>query len=342
VRSRLLLLSCIFIFALPFAKAQDLSAGKVTMPPWPPENGDGTYTNPVLYADYSDPDVIRVDDEVFVEPSPRVLQDRSHAALRIMTWNIRYDNPDDGVHAWPKRRDELLSFVAARHVDVLCIQEGLQHQVQFLKDGMTGFDVYGVGRDDGKQKGEYAAIYFRQSRFSCLAHGTFWLSTTPDVSSKGWDAALPRIVSWTRLYDSLARGDVYVFNTHFDHQGVVARENSARLLRTKVREIARTAPFILTGDFNAGEKDSCYRILTARTDSPPYFNDAMFRSLIPHEGPAVSFTGFPFTSVEVRERIDFIFVNDVAEVQRHAILEARREPGYISDHLPVLADIQPR
>jgi len=264
------------------------------------------------------------------------------SAVRIITWNIRYDNPDDGVHAWPQRRDTLLSFVAQRHVDVLCIQEGLTHQVKFLKEGMTGFDVRGVGRDDGKEKGEYTAIYFRQARFSCLASGTFWLSPTPSVPSKGWDAALPRIATWVHLRDSLEGGDLFVFNTHFDHMGVLARENSAHLLREKVREIAGDAPFILAGDFNASEKDSCYRILASRIEPPPYFNDTKYRSLTPNQGPSMSFTGFPFNSPEAGERIDFLFVNDGARVRSHATLDARRGPGYISDHLPVMADIAVR
>lgn len=270
-----------------------------------------------------------------MEPQP----DTVGAPMRVMTWNIRYDNPGDGVHAWPVRRDDVLSFIASRNVDVLCIQEGLQHQVAFLKDGLAGFDVRGVGRDDGKEQGEFAAIYFRTSRFTCTDAGTFWLSPTPEVPSRGWDAALPRIVTWVRLSDSSARGDVYVFNTHFDHQGVEAREQSAALIRAKVREIAGTTPFVLTGDFNAGPRDSCYGILVSRSGSPPHFNDAMLRSSVPHEGPGVSYTGFPFISDVPRERIDFIFVNDAARVRRHAILDARRGPGYISDHLPVAADI---
>ncbi len=267
------------------------------------------------------------------------LAQHTAAPLRVMTWNIRYDNPADGVHAWPLRREELLSAVISQRLDVLCIQEGLKHQVGYLRDGLTGFDVRGVGRDDGKEQGEYAAIYFRTSRFTCGDAGTFWLSPTPEVPSKGWDAALPRIVTWVRLYDSLARADVFVFNTHFDHQGVVAREQSAGLIREKVRAIAGTSAFVLTGDFNAGEKDSCYRILVARLGPPPFFNDAMHHALVPHAGPRVSYTGFPFVSDIPRERIDFIFVNDAAQVRRHAILDARREPGYISDHLPVVADL---
>lgn len=259
--------------------------------------------------------------------------------VRVMTWNIRYDNPDDGVHAWPVRRDTLLAFIASQHVDVMCIQEGLKHQVAFLKNGLAGFAVRGVGRDDGKEQGEYAAIYFRSSRFACRDAGTFWLSPTPEVPSKGWDAALPRIVTWVRLFDSLARGEVFVFNTHFDHQGVEARERSAELIREKVRAIAGTAPFVLTGDFNTGAKDSCYRLLVSRSGHPPYFNDAMSLSHVPHEGSDVSYTGFPFVSDIPRERIDFIMVNDAALVRRHAILDARCGPGYISDHLPVVADI---
>lgn len=261
------------------------------------------------------------------------------AEVRVMTWNIRYDNPDDGVHAWPLRREELLAAVAAQDVDILCIQEGLAHQVRYLQEGLEGFAVRGVGRDDGRQKGEYTAIYYRENRFTCTAGGTFWLSPTPDEPSRGWDAALPRIATWVRLRDTLAGTDLFVFNTHFDHMGVRARENSAALLRVKVRAIAGDAPFVLAGDFNTGDRDSCYRILTSRDGAPPFFHDAMHRSILPPAGPRVTYTGFPFTSSDQQDRIDFIFVNDATRVRRHITLDARRRPGYISDHLPVMADI---
>jgi endonuclease/exonuclease/phosphatase family metal-dependent hydrolase len=171
-------------------------------------------------------------------------------SVRIMTWNIRCNTPGDGIHAWPQRRDEFLSFLLSQQPDIICIQEGLPDQVAFLKDGLRGFDMRGVGRDDGKGKGEHSAIYFERARFVSAAGGTFWLSPTPSVPGKGWDAALPRIVTWVRLVDSSTASILYVFNTHFDHIGTEARENSARLLRSKIGEIAGGSPVVVTGDFN--------------------------------------------------------------------------------------------
>jgi endonuclease/exonuclease/phosphatase family metal-dependent hydrolase len=270
------------------------------------------------------------------------LNTRDTATIRIMTWNIRYDNPDDGIHAWPRRRDELLTFVLSKDPDILCIQEGLQSQVEFLKDGMAGFDRRGVGRDDGKQSGEYSAIYFRSARFGCRADGTFWLSPTPSVPGKGWDAACMRIVTWAQLHDSVTKTEFYVFNTHFDHEGVQARIHSARLLRLKIGGIARNRPFVLAGDFNSTDSDSAYRILTSRDGTSPCLEDAIRRSVTPHRGPRATFTGFELKDPGQGERIDYLFVSDSVLVNGHCTCIARRPAGFLSDHLPVCADIVPR
>jgi len=275
-------------------------------------------------------------------PQASVRTPGDSAMVRIMTWNIRYDNPDDGVHAWQNRKEELLSFVVSQELDVFCIQEGLAGQVEFLKNGLHGFDVRGVGRDDGKEKGEYSAIYFKRMRFACHADGTFWLSTTPRMPGKGWDAALPRIVTWVRLYDSLTTSHLYVFNTHYDHQGVRARENSSHLVRRMIAEIAGESPFVLAGDFNSVETDSAYRILTAREGSPPPLFDALHRSATPHSGPSSTFTGFEMKEPDPGERIDYLFVSDSVRVKSHCTCMARRAAGYLSDHLPVRADIRLR
>ncbi len=260
-------------------------------------------------------------------------------AVRIMTWNIRYNNPDDGVFAWPRRRDQLLSFVLSENPDVFCIQEGLHDQVAFLKDGLRGFTVCGVGRDDGKEKGEYSAIYFNTRRFSADTGGTFWLSPTPSVPGKAWDAALPRIVTWVRLVDAPAGNTLFVFNTHFDHQGVAARENSALLLRAKVRDIAGVSPVVVAGDFNSTDTDSPYCILTSSEGPGPCLADAMRRSLSPHSGPSATFTGFELKDPDPGERIDYLFVSESVRVLHHATLLARGKAGFLSDHLPVMIDI---
>jgi len=272
-------------------------------------------------------------------PAPSDTAARGSDVVRVMTWNIRYNNPDDGVHAWEKRRDALLSYVLSQKPDILCVQEGLNDQVAFLKEGLRGFDMRGVGRDDGKTEGEYSAIYFNTARFTVLDNGTYWLSPTPDVPGKGWDAALPRIVTWVRLVDSSAARTFFVFNTHFDHQGVEARGKSAQLLRRKIGEIARRSPAIVAGDFNAVETDPPYLILTSPDMPGPRLEDAQMSSLSPHEGPKATFTGFELKDPDPGERIDYLFVSRSLRVLSHTTCDARRKEGFLSDHLPVVADI---
>jgi len=275
--------------------------------------------------------------EVLTAASDTIAQNAD--AARVMTWNIRYNNPDDGIHAWPQRREELLSFLLSQKIDVLCIQEGLHDQVAFLKEGLSGFDVRGVGRDDGKEKGEYSAIYFNTSRFASVADGTFWLSTTPSVPGKGWDAALPRIVTWVRLVDSVTASTLYVFNTHFDHQGTEARKNSARLLRWKIGEIADAFPVVVAGDFNTIDTDPAYRILTSPDLPSPRLEDAMQRSLAPRRGPPATFTGFEPTDPDAGPRIDYLFVSESLRVLRYSTCVPLGTSGFLSDHLPVVIEI---
>ena len=260
-------------------------------------------------------------------------------AVRIMTWNIRCNSPGDGIHAWPQRRDEFLSFLLFQQPDIFCIQEGLPDQVAFLRDGLRGFDMRGVGRDDGKVKGEHSAIYFNGARFVSSADGTFWLSPTPSVPGKGWDAALPRIVTWVRLVDSSTASILYVFNTHFDHIGTEARENSARLLRSKIGEIAGRFPVVVAGDFNSVDTDLPYRILTSPDLATPRLEDAIRRSVTPHRGPSATFTGFELVDPVSGPRIDYLFVSESLSVLRHWTCLAQGTSGFLSDHLPVVIEI---
>jgi endonuclease/exonuclease/phosphatase family metal-dependent hydrolase len=279
--------------------------------------------------------------------SPRLEGDETLAAhdtagriIRVMTYNIRYDNPDDGLFAWANRRNDLLSYVRLQHPDLLCIQEGLHRQVTFLNLGLPGFEYRGVGRDDGKEQGEYSAIFFNTHRFRCVKDGTFWLSPTPEIPGKAWDAALPRIVTWVQLRDSVSGKLLFVFNTHFDHQGVQARENSARLLRAKLSEIARTVPLILTGDFNADEKDSPHAILVSPDGNSTGLIDAFDASVIPHTGPRSTFSGFEGREDKEGNRIDWILVSHGVKVLNHATLLPRFATGYLSDHHPVIAEVE--
>ena len=248
--------------------------------------------------------------------------------LNILTYNIRYNNPGDSINAWPNRKDWVKDLVEFYDTDILCVQEALKEQVDYLLQD-SRFSMEGVGRDDGKTKGEYTAIYYDKTRFSKRASGTFWLSDTPEKPSKGWDANIVRICTWVRLFDSATKKDFYVFNTHYDHRGVNARLKSSELLKNKISEIAGKLPVVLTGDLNT------------TPDTPPitelksFLKDAKEVSRAKPYGPEGTFNGFKFNA-ELKERIDYIFVNDKIEVLKFAVLSDSKNQRYPSDHLPVL------
>ena len=261
--------------------------------------------------------------------------------LRVMSFNIRFANPQDGVDYWPNRKEMVASMIRYHEADIVGLQEAMRSQLDDLTALLPGYAWYGLGRTDGsvapEPDNEFSAILYRKSRFEVLDSATFWLSETPEkVGSKGWDAALPRICSWVKLKDAVSGKEFYHFNTHFDHRGEQARAESARLLLKKIRGKVDSRPAILTGDFNCVPTDEPYRILTEKGSG---LADAMFLSKMPHHGPLSTWSGFQFPGLPGR-RIDYIFVNDKVMVQRHAILSDSWSGRFPSDHLPVLAEVE--
>lgn len=253
-------------------------------------------------------------------------------SLNVLSYNIRYNNPRDSVNAWPNRKEWVNSLVKFYDTDILCIQEGLSDQVDYLKTS-TGFAVEGVGRDDGARAGEFTAIYYNPQRFTKKASGHFWLSDTPEKPSKGWDAAIVRICTWVRLLDRNTKKEFYVFNTHYDHVGVVARTKSSELIKQKISEIARNMPVILTGDLNVTPETES--VTTLKT----LLNDARAISEEPAYGPDGSFNAFQFTA-PLKDRIDYIFTSRNLKVIKYGILSDSKNQRYPSDHLPVFARIR--
>lgn len=251
--------------------------------------------------------------------------------INIISYNIRLNTNSDGVNAWPNRKDNIKALVKFYDADILCVQEALPEQFDYLSEG-TDFDVVGVGRDDGKRKGEFSAVYFNKNRFTKKDGGTFWLSTTPDVPSKGWDAALNRVCSWVRLYDKFNKKEFLVFNTHYDHVGVQARIESAKLLKQKIQEIAPKLPVVFTGDLNVTpETEAIATIKSFLTDSKEV-------SIEPPYGPDGTFNAFKWDS-PLKNRIDYIFVNKAFKVQKYAVLSDSKDQRYYSDHLPVFVKL---
>ncbi len=254
--------------------------------------------------------------------------------LIVLTYNIRYDNPGDGEDAWPKRRDFLAGQIRFVAPDVFGIQEGLLHQLNYLNEQLPGYQRIGVGRDDGKEGGEFSALYFKKDRFKLLDSGTFWLSETPDTVSKGWDAMLPRVCTYLYLRDNYSRKKLWVFNTHFDHVGETARKESAKLILKKIREKNPAGePVIVMGDLNAEPADAPIEVLSDE------MKDARTLSAEAPFGPEGTFNAFRFAE-PVTRRIDYIFLNgSQLKVLKYAVLSDSRNCHYPSDHLPVMVQL---
>lgn len=262
---------------------------------------------------------------------------QSRTEMRVMSFNIRYGTANDGENHWDKRKDFLLETIRAFKPDLLGTQETLGFQRDYLAAHLPDYEVLGVGRDDGKEKGEMTALYFRRDRFEKLAGGHFWLSETPDIAgSKSWDAALTRMVTWVKLRDRRQPKNrpLMFFNTHFDHRGVQARIEAAKLLRQRVVTAAQTCRVIVTGDFNAGDDSEPYHAFFAGTDAPV---QDTFRLAHPTRAAAEgTFSGFQATNTS-GPRIDWIGASRDWQVSKAAIDRTARDGHTPSDHFPVTA-----
>ena len=232
-----------------------------------------------------------------------------------MTFNIRYNTPNDSADAWPHRKDMAAGMIRLHDADVVGLQEALKGQIDDLQDRLPGFAWIGVGRADGEEAGEFSPIFYREDRLELVDHDTFWLSETPsEPGSKSWDAAIERIATWGIFRDRASGEEIFVLNTHFDHIGEQARLESARLIVERLDELAGGRPVVVMGDFNATDDSPPYDALTSGT-----LKDAMHVSEHPHHGPTSTWTGF--------------------RVIQHAILSDQWDARFPSDHLPVLAEL---
>lgn len=255
--------------------------------------------------------------------------------LDVMSFNIRYGTANDGENRWEARRAMLFDLVREQNADVVGLQEALAFQIDEIAAAAPAYAVIGVGRDDAARKGEYAAILYRRDRFHVAQSGTFWLSDTPEiVASTTWGNRITRICTWARLVDRDGRA-FWLFNVHLDHESQPSREKSVALLRRRIEARAFPGePVVVTGDFNAGEKNAALGALT----SDGAFVDT-FRVARPGETITGTFTGFGFGKVE-GEKIDYIFVQAPAAVLSASIVRTSRGNRYPSDHFPVVARIQ--
>ena len=253
-----------------------------------------------------------------------------------MTFNIRFNNPRDSANAWPNRKDFAATQILFHEAHIVGVQEALHDQLLDLETRLTGYRWLGVGRDDGKTRGEYSAVFYDSSRLQAIRSETLWLSETPSVvGSKGWDAALPRIVTWVLFRDRVTKKQFYLFNTHFDHIGKIARRSSAELILKKVNEIAGNTPAIVTGDFNAKPADEPIEVLL-NTANPLKLANSMTLSKQGHYGPTGTFNAFGAKEVN-NDPIDYIFLKGKFGVLQHATLSQSWGGRFSSDHFPVFA-----
>jgi endonuclease/exonuclease/phosphatase family metal-dependent hydrolase len=258
--------------------------------------------------------------------------------LNVMTFNIRLNTASDSLNAWPYRKDKVASQILFHDVHLLGVQEALHIQMTDLEDRLPQFNYVGGGRDDGKEKGEYSAIFYDTVRLQLLATKMFWLSETTEVpGSKSWDAAITRMVTWAKFKDRKTKKIFFAFNTHFDHIGKLARRESANIVLKKVKEIAGSVPVIFTGDFNAEPADEPIMVIMDK-NNPLHLTDSKEISQTTHYGPTGTFNGFQ--SKERNDQpIDYIFLKGKWKVLTHASISQTWMGRFASDHFAVLTRV---
>ncbi|MBF4493937.1 endonuclease/exonuclease/phosphatase family protein [Flavobacterium sp. JLP] len=254
--------------------------------------------------------------------------------LKIMTYNIRLDNASDGENAWPNRKEYFTSQIQFYSPDIFGVQEATPPQVDYIASAMPNYNKFGIGREEGAT-GEACTIYYKKDRFKVENSNTFWLSETPNVVSRGWDAACNRVCTYGLFTDLKTKKTFWVFNLHLDHMGEVARVKGVQLVLKKISELnSKKYPAFLMGDFNSEPNTpQIAEIKKVMDDTREVSKEKPF-------GPSGTFNGFKHNE-PVKLLIDYIFVskNSGLKIQKHAVLSDSKDLKYPSDHLPVLIEI---
>lgn len=252
----------------------------------------------------------------------------------VMSFNIRYDNAGDGINKWDLRKESVIALIENHHPAILGVQEALHHQLMYMDIELESYKYVGVGRDDGKTTGEYSAILFDTTIFSVISSNTFWLSETPEEISVGWDASMERICTYGLFERKADNKRIWVFNTHFDHIGIKARERSAELILRIINEVnPADYSLILMGDLNStSESAPIQRIKSEMQNAKAISKSVKAR-------PKGTFNGFDHTAT-MENQIDYIFVTGVDVLFYQHINEKRKDGNFISDHLPVIAIVK--
>jgi len=260
----------------------------------------------------------------------------SQNTLKVITFNIRNSGANDGINSWQNRRPIVSEFLNNERPDIIGMQEVLPDQLDYLNANLKGYGYQGVAREDGKKQGEYAPIFYRNDRFSVKKQQTIWLSATPAVvGSVGWDAALTRIATIVTLYDKKSRKEVVVINTHFDHMGVKAREESAKLLRRQITELAPKY-YMLMGDFNSQPTEKPYLVATDHTEGLLPLLDARTCS----KTAGTDYTFHAYGNSQSCVTIDYILTSPSLTATGYRVMAIKKGDVFISDHYPVVTNLR--
>lgn len=275
---------------------------------------------------------------MFLFLSVAVVAKGPDSKINIMSFNIRYDNAGDGDNQWKFRKDYAADLIRFYDADIIGTQEVLHNQLTDLCDRMPDYSYVGVGREDGKTKGEYSVVLFKKDRFKIIDSGNFWLSENMNaIGNKGWDAACERIATWVILKDKESGKSLFLLNTHLDHMGQTARREGAKLVLKEAEVLAKGLPVVVTGDFNATPNEESIQVLTNKNDKRYLTHTRDIAAL--KYGPEYTFHNFGKIPVEKRQFIDYIFVKGDIKVTRHGVLTDLKYNLYPSDHYPILATI---
>lgn len=254
--------------------------------------------------------------------------------VNVMSFNIRLDIASDGENSWAYRKDHVAQMLHYYSPDILGMQEVVKNQRDDMLHASTVFAAVGVGREDGKELGEFNSLFYNKHRFESLQEGTFGLSENPDsIGLMGWDSACPRIATWALLKDKVSGKQLAAVNTHLDHIGVVARREGARLIVSKLKELFGDVPVVLTGDFNCTSDSEPVALLQDNG-----MRNCALEAAVKY-GPAWSFHNFGRIPVEKRTLIDYIFVTGDVAVNSYRVIGDKPDTGYLSDHAPIFVNL---
>ncbi len=255
---------------------------------------------------------------------------RPSGELKVMSYNIRTEMAEDGENAWDLRKEATPAMLRAASPDVFGIQEASLGQENYILTECPEYKGFGVGRDDGQDQGERMSVFYKQDRLELLDGGTWWLSETPEVPSRGWDAKYPRTATWALLRDKRSGNRFWFVNTHLDHRGVQARINGLAMVMDKTAALDADIPLLIVGDFNVEPGDSCLLDIDARMLSA--------RSVAPQTTDTPSFNGYGKSRGKI---IDYIYFRGFSEADSFEVLSAPYDSiPYISDHYPIVTALK--